>query len=437
MSSTPAYATPNGIAAAAPTNFFVAVIILGLFVLAATVSAERKAVTRGFDEVAQVSYVAHIQHTGNPWPALPTLRMLDPQTFRFTSEPSYLAHPPIFFALLAALGPTLEGHPGAVVVHRLIDVGLAAIGLAALLGLGLAAHFSRQEFYAYAVPIACVPMLVPIAGAVNNDDLAFLGGALATLGIWQMVATNRKIWLGLALGGLVAAGWAKLTAFVLVGGMVGAVIAYLLWRKRLRWPWLIAAAFGFVVAAAPYLVYIVQYGAPVPNTPGFYAFVDYEVHEFGWIDLPRMTFPHYFVWFAGQFIASWMPTLADRNPLEYAMLAIPIATLGFAAAGLALSLHRLWRRQETAIDVVAMAGTLAFPVNFALQIAYTYHFYAATGWQAGTYLRFYLPLAAIVPLACLSLVAATESPRWRSGLLVFFIVGPIVFRLFGAPLTAG
>jgi hypothetical protein len=434
VSSTPAYATPNGLAATAPTNFFVAVIILGLFVLAASVSAERKAVTRGFDEVAQVSYVAQIQHSGNPWPALPTLRMLDPQTFRFTSEPSYLAHPPIFFALLAALGPTLEGHPEAVVVHRLIDVGLAAIGLAALLGLGLAARFSRQEFYAYAVPIACIPMLVPIAGAVNNDDLAFLGGTTATLGVWQLIATNRKIWLAVALAGLVAAGWAKLTAFVLVGIMVGAVIAYLLWRKRMSWSMALIAALAFVAAAAPYIVYIVQYGAPVPNTPGFFAFVDYEVHEFGWIDLPRLSFPHYFIWFTGQFIASWMPTLADRNPLQYAMLAIPIVTLSFAAAGLAASLRRLWRRQETAIDVVVIGGALAFPINFALQIAYTYHFYAATGWQAGTYLRFYLPLAAIVPLACLSLVAAVESPRWRGGLLAFFIAGPIAFRLFGAPL---
>jgi hypothetical protein len=434
VSSTPAYAAPNGLAAAAPTNFFVAVIILGLFVLAASVSAERKAVTRGFDEVAQVSYVAQIQHSGNPWPALPTLRMLDPQTFRFTSEPSYLAHPPIFFALLAALGPTLEGHPEAVVVHRLIDVGLAAIGLAALLGLGLAARFSRQEFYAYAVPIACIPMLVPIAGAVNNDDLAFLGGTAATLGVWQLIATNRKIWLTVALAGLVAAGCAKLTAFVLVGIMVGAVIAYLLWRKRISWSMALIAALAFVAAAAPYIVYIVQYGAPVPNTPGFFAFVDYEVHEFAWIDLPRLSFPHYFIWFTAQFIASWMPTLADRNPLQYAMLAIPIVTLGFAAAGLAASLRRLWRRQETAIDVVVIGGALAFPINFALQIAYTYHFYAATGWQAGTYLRFYLPLAAIVPLACLSLVAAIQSPRWRGGLLAFFIAGPIAFRLFGAPL---
>ena len=71
---------------------------------------------------------------------------------------------------------------------RLIDIAISALGLAALLGLGLAAGFSRQEFYAYAVPLACIPILAPLAGAINNDDLAFLGGAIATLGVWQLVA---------------------------------------------------------------------------------------------------------------------------------------------------------------------------------------------------------------------------------------------------------
>ncbi len=50
------------------------------------------------------------------------------------------------------------------------------------------------------------------------------------------------------------------------------------------------------------------------------------------------------------------------------------------------------------------------------------------------YPRYYLPLAAIVPLAGLSLLAAIEAPRWRGALLAFFIAGPIVFRLLGAPL---
>jgi len=434
VSSTPAYATPGALTAPATTNFFVAAVILGLFVLSAALSAERKDITQGFDEVAHASYVAHIQRTGDAWPDLDAMRLLDPASFQFTGAANYLDHPPLFYALLAVLGPKLEGRPQALLSHRLIDVAIAAIGFAALLGLGIAARLPRQEFYAYAVPLACIPVLVPLAGAVSNDDLVFLGGALAMLGVWQLVATDRQAWLVVALAGVVAAAWAKLTGLVLAGAMVSGVAAYLLWRKRLRWTWSIAIASAFALAAAPYVIYIAQYGGPVPTTPAIVAFVDDGARAFGWADLPRRSFLGYFAYFVSDFVANWMPALAARNVLQYGLLAIPVAALASAAAGLVVSLRRMWRGQEGVIDVVVVCGALALAANFALHIAYSYRFYAATGWLAGAYPRYYLPLAAIVPLAALSLLAAVAAPRWRAALLAFLIAGPVIFRVFGAPL---
>src|SRR6202050_134113 len=233
VSSTPAYATPGALTAPATTNFFVAAVILGLFVLSAGLSAERKASSAGCDEVAHASYVAHIQHSGDAWPDLKAMRLLDPQSFQFTGTANYLNHPPLFYDLLAGWGPQLEGRPQALLAHRLIDIAVASLGFAALLGLGIAARFPRHEFYAFAVPLACIPVLVPIAGSINNDNLAFLGGAVATLGAWQLVATDRVGWLVVALLGMVAASWAKLTGLLLTGAMLGAVIVYLLWRQRL------------------------------------------------------------------------------------------------------------------------------------------------------------------------------------------------------------
>ena len=77
------------------------------------VSAVRKDITQGFDELAHASYVANLQATGETWPALERMRMLDPQNFEFTGAANYLNHPPVFYALVAALGPTLQGHPQA------------------------------------------------------------------------------------------------------------------------------------------------------------------------------------------------------------------------------------------------------------------------------------------------------------------------------------
>jgi hypothetical protein len=434
VSSTPAYATPGALTAPATTNFFVAAVILGLFVLSAALSAERKGITAGFDEVAHAAYVAHIQHTGDAWPDLKAMRLIDPQTFQFTAAANYLNHPPPFYDLLAALGPRLEGRPQALLAHRMIDIAIASLGFAALLGLGLAARFPRHEFYAFAVPLACIPVLVPIAGAINNDNLAFLGGAVATLGAWQLVATDRAGWLAVALLGLIAASWAKLTGLLLTGAMLGAVIAYLLWRQRLRWSLLLPIALAFALAAAPYIIYAVQYGSPTPQTPAQIALLQDGARTAGWADLPRKSFPAYIVYFIIAFVADWMPALGERNVLQYSMLAIPVAALGCALAGIALSLRRLWRRQDTALDVVVVAGTMALLATFAIHVTYSYGRHVATGWLMDAYPRYYLPLAAIVPLAGLSLLAAVEAPRRRAALLAFLIAGPAIFRVFGAPL---
>jgi len=108
MSSTGTYAPSGASTAPATATPLIAAAILGLFVLAAVLSAARKDVTQGFDEVAHTSYVAQIQHTGEAWPAFNSLRLLDPQTFHFTDAANYLNHPPIFYGLLAAIGPDLE-----------------------------------------------------------------------------------------------------------------------------------------------------------------------------------------------------------------------------------------------------------------------------------------------------------------------------------------
>src|ERR1700683_4211759 len=115
------------------TNLRIFVVVLLLFTIAASISAMRKDVTQGFDEVAHASYIAHLQHSGEMWPAFATMRMLDPSTFRFTSETNYLNHPSPYYLRLARLGPGLEGNPRAIVVDRLLNVALAAIGLAALM----------------------------------------------------------------------------------------------------------------------------------------------------------------------------------------------------------------------------------------------------------------------------------------------------------------
>lgn len=412
----------------------VAAVVLLLFLLAALFSAQRKDVTQGFDEVAHLSYVAHLQRSGEFWPKLETMRMLDPASFRFTGEANYLNHPPLYYALLARLGPTIENNPGALLAHRFLNILFATAGLAALLAIGLTARLDKMQLYAYAVPLVCIPVLAPLAGAVNPDNAAFAGGALATLAAWQLIATGRGTWLVAMLAGLVLASWAKLTGLLLTGGLLAGVFTYLLWRGRLRAAWLLPIAGTFVLALAPYAVFAMQYGSPTPDTPAQIALLRDGARATGWADAARLSLAAYLIHFISDFVAGWMPTLAPRNAMNYAALALPIAAMLCSLAGFALSVRRLLRREETPIDVIVIAGLLAVAATLTCNILFSYGRHLATGWMMDAYPRYYLPLAAVVPLAFLSLLAAVEHPRRRAALLGLLIAGPLLFRVFGAPL---
>jgi hypothetical protein len=431
-SSAPAHSQER--AATADTNWRICAFVLLLFIVASTLSAFHKDVTRGFDEVAHASYVAHLQHSGETWPAFADLRMLDPLNFRFTEEANYLDHPSPYYLLLARLGPTLEGHPGAILIHRLFNVALVAIGLAALMAIGLIAKLPRLTLYAYIVPIACIPVLAPLAGAINNDNAAFAGGGIATLAAYQLLNTGSRTWLLAALAGVVIASWAKFTALLLVGGLVGGVLLWLLWRGRLPLRWIGLIAIAALMAVAPYIVLFAQYGSPTPETPGQIAMIKSGVLAVGWDGAARMTPASYALHFISEFIQQWIPTLKPRSALNDAMLAIPVIAALCAFAGFVLAVRRIARGKADPFDIVVTAGMLAFAVTFAVHVVFSYQLHLKFGWQTTAYPRYYLPLAAIFPLAALSLLDAIKRPAARATLLGFLIASPVIFRLLGAPL---
>jgi hypothetical protein len=420
--------------ASANANWRVCAVVLLLFVVAATLSAVRKDVTRGFDEVAHASYIAHLQHSGETWPAFADMRMLDPSNFRFTGGTNYLNHPSPYYLLLARLGPDLEGHPRAILVHRLFNVVFAAIGLAALMAIGLVAGLPRLTLYAYIVPLACIPVLAPLAGAVNNDNAAFAGGAIAALAAFQLLVTGSRASLLAALCGVIVASWAKFTGLLLAGGLVAGVLLWLLWRGRLQHRWIVPIAIAALVAGAPYVALFAQYGSPTPMTPGELAMIKTGALAAGWDSAERMGPAAFAAHFVSEFVLEWMPTLKPRNVMNYAALAIPVAAALCALAGILVAVRRIASGQESPLDIVIAAGALAFAGTFFIHGIFGYRLHTEFGWMTTAYPRYYLPLVALLPLAGLGLLGAIKRPAARAILLVFLIAGPLVFRLLGEPL---
>jgi hypothetical protein len=411
-------------------------LLLVVLLVPALAVALRKDVRDGTDEIAHLSYVAQLQQSGAAWLPLTELRLLDPNSYRLTATPNYLNHPPGYYLLLARLGPMIEGRPAALTAHRLINVLLVMAGLAALLALARLAGFSHRALLILCVPLVTMPELPALAGSVNNDNAAFGGGALALCGVVGLLKTARLPWLLAALAGLLVAGLAKLNAFLLVGGLTGAVLAYLLWRRRFPAHWAAPVALAFVLALGPYAALIAQYGSPAPDTPGQVAMIADGVTRFGWADPPRLSFAAYLRHFATAMVTNWVPTMRADTVPKQALLLMPVAALLCALAGIAAAATRIVRRRETPLDVVAVAGFLAIATTLLLHIRYSYARHLATGWLLDAYPRYYLAVLAVLPLACLALLATLPAGRPRTALAGFLILGPIVLSLLALVLQA-
>ena len=409
------------------------VVILVLFVASATASSLRKPITQGFDEVAHISYVAYLQTDGPKWPWFSEMRMIDPVTFQFDAEQSYLNHPPFYYWLVAALGPHVVQQPASLTFHRLLNVVLVAMGLFALLVMARRMKLEQTEFYAFTIMIVATPVLASLAGSVNNDNLGLFGGALALLGLHTYVASSSRTWLIVACCGLLAASAAKLTGLLLVGTTLTVVVALLAMHRKFCRIDAAIVAIALAVAAAPYVLFVIQYGSPAPNTPAQAAMLTSGAAAAGWAEGLRMGFAAYILFFLKSFVMEWMPALKPRGIFHLALLALPTAIILVSIAGWIASIRALLSGAARPADFIVIAGMAAFASTLAIHIAFSYERHLQTGWMMDAYPRYYLPLIAIVPMAALAGSSAIPSIRLRSALVCFLAVAPIVFGLFGSP----
>jgi 4-amino-4-deoxy-L-arabinose transferase-like glycosyltransferase len=404
-------------------------IVLVLFVLAATASLPHKPASSHLDEVAHLSYVAHAQATGPKWPGFAEMRMIDPETFRFGAEQNYLNHPPFYYWLMAAFGPQLLGRPESVIPARALNIALAAFGLAALLLLARRLQLGQGEFYAFAAMVAATPVLPALAGSVNSDNFAFFGGAVSLLGLYVYAATSSRAWLIVACGGMLAASAAKLTGLLLVGTTLGLTLALMATRRRPAGFDLLIVACSLIVAASPYLVFVLQYGSPAPNTPAQSALLTNGASVAGWADAPRMPASTYVIFFLKSFLMGWMPVLPPRGVLRLSLLALPAAIVLISFAGLGVSIRALIDRRAQPTDFIVAAGMGAIALTLAVHMAFSYQRHLQTGWMLDAYPRYYLPSIAIVPIAALALTSAVRHQGLKIALVSFLAAAPIV--LFG------
>jgi hypothetical protein len=382
----------------------------------------------GFDELAHASYVAQIQEA-NTSVDLESLKILDSKSMEFSQTSNYLNHPPTYYRLMAWTGPRLLGNHKALIAHRLLNLFIVLMGVALLFQIPLEGNWNKLESYNFGLSIVTIPVLAPLAGSINNDNLAFLGGAVSIYATTKLAKTFEARWLSLMCLGVLIASAAKLTGLMLIGTYSVLVVALLRTPKEVKAGAVLIVLATILVAGVPYIEFTMQYGSPTPDTLAQHTMLVDGATKVGW-GSHRLGFFQYVIDFVTNFFINWMPTLGPRSLTNLSAMVLPIIVVAAAIAG-ASRIGGLRDRHDPR-QIIALSGLAAMAVTFAVHVAFSYQRHLQTGWMLDAWPRYYLPLAVAVPIGCL-VFASTLPHAWRKRALYFFLVEPILFITLATP----
>lgn len=375
---------------------------------AALLIALRSPYPASLDERQHVSYVLHVKTHGDLVPDPARMHVLnDGPTPGFAAELNYLQHPSFYYWLLSPFADAAVDARTNAARLRLVNLAVSLAAVAVILAAGMALLGDPTARLAFAATVVLCPKVMVVAGMVNNDNLALLGGGLAFWGLGLMARDGPGPRTGLLIGGgLALAGLAKLTGALTVGFLV--VFAHaLLWSEWRRADARnlgthLAAGIGLgMIGAQPYLANLVVFGAPLPQAAHLWAL------NLG----PKIVGPlTFFVYFMKRFARSWSVFRSD--PLAVAALLLVV--------GMAMATARRWRRTMAAVSpapVLAAAGLAAVVAVLAVDFAVVYRVHLTNGFASGVTMRYLLPLWPAIALGAAGAVAEARPARVQGALL--------------------
>jgi hypothetical protein len=203
---------PGVIVAASLTLLWAATVALGV--------ATHVPFPTNTDEIEHFSFIRSLAAEPTLFPRYGTYPTLSDDLTHWTTRSNYLAHPPLYYLLMATL-------PADILVLRLTNAAIALAGIAcSIVSLTRLAPSPRVAVLATFL-IAMFSRSITTAGMINNDNLVMLetGLILLTLTSTKDCTIFQAILLAIA-------GWTKLNAFVALTLVLGFVHLLEAARKR-------------------------------------------------------------------------------------------------------------------------------------------------------------------------------------------------------------
>ncbi|MEZ5701526.1 MAG: DUF2142 domain-containing protein [Burkholderiaceae bacterium] len=339
-------------------------------------------------------------------------------------QPNYLAHPPLYYSSLAAVGKVFHLDPkGHYLVFRSLSVAYVTLGLMVMAlvarQLGLGPGTTALTLLA----CAAVPMFPYLAGSVTNDTLLYLGVTLAIYGLVLSLKARDGVpaayrWpllLGLLITFLTkATGMAFLVFFFLIYAVFS--VRQLRLGALIRQVWLPSAAFALLVGGY-YVGTYLTHGSLFPRAGSLYNvappenllnFQGYATEFFSsmWRRLPGIV-SH----------LSVAPLPEALAPVFYAMLMLPL--VGWVIVRWSAPLLEPRPRVIQLFDALGLAAVATIAIHLVLG----YRTYLGNGVLSGFQPRYY---AYFLPLMWLPFFALCRDGWFRQSVTVLFALATVV-----------
>lgn len=371
------------------------------------------------DELAHYSYSAYVADTPALFPDFTAMRLQELDTGEWTSTANYLGHPSPYYHLMGTtvlLDPSVgpPSWPPAAWAMRWCNVVLSVAAMALILSAGLSLLLHAKQQIVFAASVVLFPPLAVMGGIVSNDNFALLGAAMVFAGFARRLQWGVSAELLIAIG-LVVAGWAKLTAFLMLAGVVVFVEVFqLVSRERamLSWRQLLLLS-AMLIGAIPYLVNLLVFGSPT------YLAEQYFVELAGARGITPLGFAQYTFTFLRGFLVTWS-ALEPANAVQILGFCLVLVLI---VVGICLPLRATAERQNE-VAMLCLCSGLAFLLVLPLHFYAGWSIHEKTGHLISSYARYYYPLwpglalavarsVSIVP----SLSLADRFPLLRSDLI--------------------
>lgn len=327
---------------------------------------------------------------------------------------NYLRHPPLYYSLLGVAGRVFSLDAEADYrVFRAISAGFVAVGLALWLLIARMLGFRLLPASALVLSVCAVPMFPYLAGAINNDNLAYLAVAIAFLGLASLDRLPRAAWyigasgLGMAL---LTKGTAALFLMLVFAMWFGANMAGKS-RRMLFNRHFIFVATGLVLVVGGYYAFVyLHYGAFLPTSGTLRA------------GMAPPADPMSFMAFLREFaflMVRYLTMIADHAPVAPLGATgkwLCVASIVLPVVALLGSVATRWRGITGRFAaIIAVASTL----TLAAHVAISWETYLRLGEIYATQPRYYFYL---LPGFAVFAFASYRDSRWSAYLFRAFVV---------------